>query len=128
MFCIFVVSKWPSGMEALTKFTFRATADDELSFEKGSVVKVRRYKIFKRKYSGCYIFWWLSLFVDIFLSLTHRFWIWTAIKIGTKPNRMEKSVIFLLTISKCTLTSKEKDWKFIINNIKDQEIATIEYI
>ena len=27
-------------MEALTKFTFRATADDELSFEKGTMVKV----------------------------------------------------------------------------------------
>lgn len=27
-------------MEALTKFAFRATADDELSFDKGSIVKV----------------------------------------------------------------------------------------
>jgi hypothetical protein len=36
-------------MEALTKFAFRATADDELSFDKGSIVKVRRYKVFKQK-------------------------------------------------------------------------------
>ena len=27
-------------MEAIAKFPFRATADDELSFEKGSIVKV----------------------------------------------------------------------------------------
>ena len=35
-------------MEAVAKFQFKATADDELSFEKGSIVKVS----FKVLYNG----------------------------------------------------------------------------
>ena len=37
-------------MEAAAKFTFRATAEDELSFEKGSIVKVKPHNVL---YEGC---------------------------------------------------------------------------
>lgn len=33
-------------MEAVSKHDFQATADDELSFKKGSILKVNRHKSF----------------------------------------------------------------------------------
>ena len=53
-------------MEALAKFPFKATADDELSFAKGSIVKVGLYIIVKYENST---HWWRTFEVK-FSKLT----------------------------------------------------------
>lgn len=59
-------------MEAIAKFPFRATADDELSFEKGSIVKVKYNATGAavwRKFMNTTVCWWLAFPINLIHNL-----------------------------------------------------------